>query len=60
MQAGPSAEDLIIASRHRLLGLVEARDANAAAREMEDHMARLCRPSAVTAFAYADENHQIL
>ena len=51
MQAGPSAEDLIIAFRHRLLGHVEARDANAAAREMEDHLTRLCWPNAVTAFA---------
>ena len=51
MQAGPSAEHLIIASRRRLLAHVDARDANAAAREMEDHLTRLGRPSAVTAFA---------
>ena len=43
MQAGPSAEDLIIASRRRLLGRLEARDADAAAREMEDHLAQLSR-----------------
>ena len=40
-QAGPSAEDLIIASRYRLLGHLEARDADAAAQEMEDHLTRL-------------------
>jgi GntR family transcriptional regulator, transcriptional repressor for pyruvate dehydrogenase complex len=39
--AGPVAEDLIIASRHRMLGHLASRDADGAAREMEDHMARL-------------------
>ena len=43
VQAGPSAEDLIIASRRRLLGHLETRDAEAAAREMEDHIWRLSR-----------------
>ena len=43
VQAGPSAEDLIIASHRRLLGHLEARDADAAAREMEDHIAQLSR-----------------
>jgi DNA-binding FadR family transcriptional regulator len=38
-----SAEDLIIASRRRLLSHLEARDADAAAQEMKDHMATLCR-----------------
>ena len=40
-RAGPSAEHLIIASRHRLLGHLEARDEDGAAREMEDHLTRL-------------------
>jgi GntR family transcriptional regulator, transcriptional repressor for pyruvate dehydrogenase complex len=40
-RAGPAAEDLIIASRWRLLGHLEARDAQRAAREMEDHMTQL-------------------
>jgi GntR family transcriptional repressor for pyruvate dehydrogenase complex len=39
--AGPAAEDLIIASRRRMLGHLALRDADGAAREMEDHMARL-------------------
>jgi DNA-binding FadR family transcriptional regulator len=39
--AGPAAEDLIIASRRRMLGHLASRDADGAAREMEDHMARL-------------------
>lgn len=39
--AGPAAEDFIIASRHRMLGHLACRDADGAAREMEDHMARL-------------------
>ena len=43
VQAGPSAEDLIIASHRRLLGHLEARDADAAAHEMEDHVSRLSR-----------------
>ena len=43
VQAGPSAEDLIIASRRRLLGHLQAHDADAAAREMEDHVAQLSR-----------------
>jgi GntR family transcriptional regulator, transcriptional repressor for pyruvate dehydrogenase complex len=41
MLAGPAAEDLIIASRHRMLRHLASRDADGAAREMEDHMARL-------------------
>ena len=41
--AGPDAEDLIIASRRRMLGHLTFRDADGAAREMEDHMARLSR-----------------
>ena len=40
-RAGPSAEHLIITSRHRLLGHLEARDEDGAAREMEDHLTRL-------------------
>lgn len=40
-RAGPAAEDLIIASRRRLLSHLESRDADCAAREMEDDMARL-------------------
>jgi GntR family transcriptional regulator, transcriptional repressor for pyruvate dehydrogenase complex len=39
--AGPAAEELIIASRRRMLGHLASRDADGAAREMEDHMARL-------------------
>ena len=39
--AGPAAEDLIIASRRRMLGHLAARDGDGAAREMEDHIARL-------------------
>jgi DNA-binding FadR family transcriptional regulator len=39
--AGPAAEDLIIASRHRMLRHLASRNADGAAREMEDHMARL-------------------
>ena len=41
--AGPAAEDLIIASRRRMLGHLAAHDADGAAREMEDHLARLFR-----------------
>lgn len=40
-RAGLAAEDLIIASRRRLLGHLESRDADGAAREMEDNLARL-------------------
>ena len=39
--AGSSAEHLIVASRRRLLGHLEARDEDGAAREMEDHLTRL-------------------
>jgi GntR family transcriptional regulator, transcriptional repressor for pyruvate dehydrogenase complex len=39
--AGPAAEGPIIASRRRLLGHLESRDADSAAQEMEDHIARL-------------------
>ena len=39
--AGPTAEDLIIVSRCRMLRHLASRDADGAAREMEDHMARL-------------------
>jgi GntR family transcriptional regulator, transcriptional repressor for pyruvate dehydrogenase complex len=39
--AGPAAEDLIIFSRCRLLRHLASRDADSAAREMEDHMTRL-------------------
>jgi GntR family transcriptional repressor for pyruvate dehydrogenase complex len=39
--AGPSTQNLIIASRHRLLRHLEARDADGAAREMEDLLMRL-------------------
>jgi hypothetical protein len=39
--AGPAAEDLIIVSRCRMLRHLISRDADSAAREMEDHMARL-------------------
>ena len=39
--AGPPAEDLIIVSRCGLLRYLASRDADGAAREMEDHMARL-------------------
>jgi hypothetical protein len=39
--AGPAAEDLIIFSRYRLLRHLACRDADSAAREMEDHMTRL-------------------
>jgi GntR family transcriptional regulator, transcriptional repressor for pyruvate dehydrogenase complex len=39
--AGPAAENLIIASHRRLLGHLVSRDADGAAREMEDLMARL-------------------
>jgi GntR family transcriptional repressor for pyruvate dehydrogenase complex len=39
--AGPAAEDLIIASRRRMLGHLASGDAHGAAREMEDHMTRL-------------------
>ncbi len=39
--AGPAAEDLIIASRRRMLGHLASRDADGAAREAEDHMAGL-------------------
>jgi DNA-binding FadR family transcriptional regulator len=39
--AGPAAEDLIIVSRCRMLRHLASRDADGAAREMEDHMARL-------------------
>jgi DNA-binding FadR family transcriptional regulator len=41
MRAGPAAEDLIVASRRRVLGHLDSRDAEGAAREMEDHMALL-------------------
>jgi GntR family transcriptional repressor for pyruvate dehydrogenase complex len=41
--AGPAAEDLIIASRRRMLRHLACRDADGAAREMEDHMTRLSR-----------------
>lgn len=41
--AGPAAEDIIIFSRCRMLGHLTSRDADGAAREMEDHMARLSR-----------------
>ena len=41
--AGPAAEDLIIASRRHMLRHLACRDADGAAREMEDHMARLSR-----------------
>ena len=40
-RAGPSAEHLIIDSRHRLLGHLETRDEDGAAREMEAHLTRL-------------------
>ena len=43
VQAGPSTEGLIITSHRRLLGHLEARDAEAAAREMGDHISRLSR-----------------
>ncbi len=43
--AGPAAEALIIASHRRLLGCLEARDADAAARVMENHLARLGQAS---------------
>ena len=39
--AGPVAERLIIASRRRMLLHLGSRDADGAALEMEDHMARL-------------------
>ena len=41
--AGPAAENLIIFSRCRLLRHLASRDADGAAREMEDHIARLSR-----------------
>lgn len=44
--AGPGAEHRIIASRRRLLAWLEARDADAAAWEMEDCMARLDKTGA--------------
>lgn len=39
--AGPAGEELIIFSRCRLLRHLASRDADSAAREMKDHMARL-------------------
>lgn len=41
VMAGPAAEDIIIGSRRRLLRHLRARDAENAAAEMEDHLARL-------------------
>jgi DNA-binding GntR family transcriptional regulator len=38
---GPSADDLIVSSRRRLLGHLRAGDAERAAEEMEDHLACL-------------------
>jgi hypothetical protein len=46
--AGPAAEDMIIASRRRLLGRLEIRDADGAAREMEDCLTRLYHAAAQT------------
>jgi GntR family transcriptional regulator, transcriptional repressor for pyruvate dehydrogenase complex len=44
--AGPSAEDLIVASRRRLLSHLEAGDADRAAQEMADHLTQLgCAPT---------------
>jgi DNA-binding GntR family transcriptional regulator len=40
-RAGPAAERLIVASRRRMLLHLGSRDADGAAREMEDHIARL-------------------
>jgi GntR family transcriptional regulator, transcriptional repressor for pyruvate dehydrogenase complex len=39
--AGPAAEDDIIASRHRLLSHLEARNAEAASKEMLSYLSRL-------------------
>lgn len=41
VKAGPCAESLIIESRRRLLGHLQARDADSAAQEIEDHLAHL-------------------
>jgi DNA-binding FadR family transcriptional regulator len=41
VRAGPAAEGLIIASRRRVLGHLDSRDAEGAAREMEAHMTLL-------------------
>jgi hypothetical protein len=35
---GPAADDVIISSRHRLLALIRAGDADGAGREMEQHL----------------------
>ena len=47
--AGPAAEDMIIASRRRLLGHLEMRDADGAAQEMDDYLTRLYCAAAQTA-----------
>jgi GntR family transcriptional regulator, transcriptional repressor for pyruvate dehydrogenase complex len=39
--AGPAAEDMIIASRDRILSHLELRDGDGAAREMEDYLTQL-------------------
>jgi DNA-binding GntR family transcriptional regulator len=36
--AGPAADDIIADSRHRLLALIRAQDAEGAGREMEQHL----------------------
>lgn len=35
---GPAADDIIVSSRHRLLALIRAGDADGAGREMEQHL----------------------
>ena len=41
--AGPAADGMIAGSRHRLLALIRARDADGAGREMEQHVGDLSR-----------------
>ena len=44
--AGPAAENMIVESRHRLLGRLAAADADRAAQEMAGHLARLGQTAA--------------
>lgn len=43
LTAGPAADGIIASSRHRLLELIRAGDADGAEREMEQHLSRLSR-----------------
>jgi DNA-binding FadR family transcriptional regulator len=43
LTVGPAADGIIISSRHRLLELIRAGDADGAEREMEQHLSRLSR-----------------